>query len=160
MPKVPNGKAKHSEEWVSEADRRHQRDFLAALNKPLPVLPVPTEARIPDTEETVEQITELYQNFSALSSLIDPIEEIILDIHNALALTQSIFYHSAISRFDQLIATAQRKICDGEDYTAEIDNIQYVSEYVEKYYWILEILTPFVVNQQSDYPEHFIVTVI
>ncbi|EGO02203.1 hypothetical protein SERLA73DRAFT_71346 [Serpula lacrymans var. lacrymans S7.3] len=64
------------------------------------------------------------------------------------------------TRFDQLIATAQRKICDGEDYTAEIDNIQYVSEYVEKYYWILEILTPFVVNQQSDYPEHFIVTVI
>ncbi|EGO00407.1 hypothetical protein SERLA73DRAFT_152409 [Serpula lacrymans var. lacrymans S7.3] len=33
-------------------------------------------------------------------------------------------------------------------------------KYVEKYYWVLEIFTPFVVNQQSDYPEHFIVTVI
>ncbi|EGO03832.1 hypothetical protein SERLA73DRAFT_149993 [Serpula lacrymans var. lacrymans S7.3] len=341
----------HSEEWVSEADHRHQRDFLAALNKPLPVLPVPTKARTPDAEGTVEQITELYQDSSALSSPIDPIEEIILDINNALALalTQSIFYHSTICRrntrsleevllndyfeslvrlsyentqrvkllkgavnvqeqnlhlilqdyipsllelyrihplsfpsipsrllpynfehtlpcgivlrkkpkeeptynipssfstnnyyniystspvhyqpikyfcignhldnlsiinylmrlrctlylpqvedleafgpcfglqhstsviivtpatkdqirqvvaglaqFDQLIATAQRKARDGEDYTADIDNIQYVSKYVEKYYWVLEILTPFIVNQRSDYPEHFIITV-
>ncbi|EGN96420.1 hypothetical protein SERLA73DRAFT_76374, partial [Serpula lacrymans var. lacrymans S7.3] len=86
---------RYSEEWVSEADRQHQREFLEALNKPLPVLPIPTGARTPDAEETVEQITEYYQNSSASSSPIDPIEEIIIDINNALVLTQSIFYHSA-----------------------------------------------------------------
>ncbi|EGN93800.1 hypothetical protein SERLA73DRAFT_78178 [Serpula lacrymans var. lacrymans S7.3] len=187
----------HSEKWVSEADHRHQRNFLAALNKLLPVLPIPTKARTPDAEEMVQQITELYQYSSASFSLIDPIEEIILKINDALALTRSIFYHSAIfedldafgphfglqhstsivivtpstkdhiqrvvtglAQFDQLIATAQRKFCDGEDYTTEIDNIRYISEYVEKYYWVLKILTLFVVNQQSDYPKHFIVTVI
>ncbi|EGO29757.1 hypothetical protein SERLADRAFT_433721 [Serpula lacrymans var. lacrymans S7.9] len=66
---------------------------------------------------------------------------------------------AGLAQFDQLIATAQRKARDGEDYTADIDNIQYVSKYVEKYYWVLEILTPFIVNQRSDYPEHFIITV-
>ncbi|EGN99654.1 hypothetical protein SERLA73DRAFT_159872 [Serpula lacrymans var. lacrymans S7.3] len=67
---------------------------------------------------------------------------------------------AALARFDQLIATAQRKSRDREDYTTEIDNIRHVSEYVDEYYWILEILTPFVVNQQSDHPERFIVTVL
>ncbi|EGO23127.1 hypothetical protein SERLADRAFT_439871 [Serpula lacrymans var. lacrymans S7.9] len=253
-----------SEEWVSDTDRRHQRDFLAALNKPLPVLPVPTEVRTPDAEEMVEQITELYQDSSALSSPIDLIKEIILDINDALTLTQAqrellIFIslrHEQIPFIDyfeslvrpsyentqrvkllkgvanvqernlQLIlqshipdlldlyricpisfpdipsrllpydfehtllcgivlrkrphkeptydipssfftsdyydtySASPRKSRDGEDYTTEIDDIRYVSEYVDEYYWILEILTPFVVNQQSDHPERFIVTVL
>ncbi|EGO21983.1 hypothetical protein SERLADRAFT_441206 [Serpula lacrymans var. lacrymans S7.9] len=67
---------------------------------------------------------------------------------------------AGLARFDQLITIAQRKARDREDYIAEIDHIQYISKYVLKYHWVLEILTPFVVNQQSDHPEHFIVTVI